>query len=145
MSVGGARRRLWGGVAAAQGRCEPVGARSTANGDSLWPAHELRRRCSWRLRRRSQSTANGTGKRAVRGQCEERKVVLCSAEDKEARGWRNAGGHGARHDRPWRRRALVTKEGGEKGALGSWEGEEASGGGVWHTATVSSGNGSGRA
>jgi hypothetical protein len=32
----GARWRLWGGAAAVQGPCEPVGARSTAKGDSLW-------------------------------------------------------------------------------------------------------------
>jgi hypothetical protein len=44
--------------------------------------------------------------RARQGRQEERKVVLRSVEDKEACGWRNAGGHGARRWHPWWLHAL---------------------------------------
>jgi hypothetical protein len=46
-------------------------------------------------------------KRAHRGRFEEGRVVLCAVEDKEARGWKNAGGHGARHGRLWRRPSVA--------------------------------------
>jgi hypothetical protein len=63
----GARWRWWGGAAVVQSPSEPMGARSTAKGDSLRLAHVLRWRCSRRLHRRCQLAANAAGKGRVRG------------------------------------------------------------------------------